>query len=85
MERRVELAMEGQRFFDLRRWGLAYAGTWLNGYIKGIGGRAEPQFVAYKSSAEDFTQRHLLYPLPNLQIDLSKVNGTSRLTQNPGW
>jgi len=85
MERRLELAMEGQRFFDLRRWGLSYASTWLNGYIKGIGGRAEPQFVAYKSSAEDFTQRHLLYPLPNLQIELSKVGGTSRLTQNPGW
>ena len=85
-ERRVELAMEGQRFFDLRRWGLAYAAPILNGYTKtGIGGRAEPTFVAYKASAEDFTSRHLLYPLPNLQITLSKVNGQNRLTQNPGW
>jgi len=41
--------------------------------------------VAYKSSAEDFTSRHLLYPLPNLQISLSKVNGEDRLKQNPGW
>ena len=85
-ERRVELAMEGQRFFDLRRWGLAYAAPILNGYTKtGIGGRAETSFVAYKISAEDFTSRHLLYPLPNIQIELSKVGATSRLTQNPGW
>jgi hypothetical protein len=78
--------MEGQRFFDLRRWGLAYAAPILNGYTKtGIGGRAEPTFVAYKSSAEDFTSRHLLYPLPNIQIELSKVGATSTLTQNPGW
>jgi hypothetical protein len=41
--------------------------------------------VAYKSSAEDFTSRHLLYPLPNIQIELSKVGATSTLTQNPGW
>ena len=86
-ERRLELAMEGQRFFDLRRWGLAYAAAAMNGYIHGEGGRVggEVSFVAYKASAEDFIQRHLLYPLPNGQITLSKVNGTSRLTQNPGW
>ncbi len=84
-ERRLELAMEGQRFFDLRRWGLAYAAAQMNGYIKGEGGRAEPAFVAYKSSAEDFTQRHLLFPIPDLQISLSQVNGEDRLKQNTGW
>ena len=59
----------------------------MNGYIKGEGGRVggEVSFVAYKASTEDVIQRHLLYPLPNGQISLSKVNGTSRLTQNPGW
>jgi hypothetical protein len=84
-ERRLELAMEGQRFFDLRRWGLAYAAAQMNGYIKGEGGRAEPSFVAYKTSAEPFTQRHLLFPLPALEISLSRVNGQDRLKQNPGW
>ena len=57
----------------------------MNGYIKGEGGRAEPAFVAYKSSAEDFTQRHLLFPIPDLQISLSQVNGEDRLKQNTGW
>ena len=31
--------MEGQRFFDLRRWGIA--ATTLNAYINGVGGGAE--------------------------------------------
>ena len=35
-ERRLELAMEGQRFFDLRRWGIAE--PTLNAYINGVGG-----------------------------------------------
>lgn len=84
-ERRLELAMEGQRFFDIRRYGLTYAAAAINGYINGIGGGAEKTRVTYKSTAEAFTQRHLLYPLPNIQIELSKVNGEDRLVQNPGW
>ena len=84
-ERRLELAMEGQRFFDLRRWGFAYAAGAINGYINGIGGGMEKTRVTYKATAETFIQRHLLYPLPNLQIELSKVGGVDRLTQNPGW
>ena len=31
--------MEGQRFFDLRRWGILE--TTLNAYINGVGGGAE--------------------------------------------
>jgi len=84
-ERRLELAMEGQRFFDLRRYGNAYAAATLNGYFNGVGGGDEmsrrPQF----SSVEPFTARHQLYPIPSLQISLSQVGGTKRLTQNPGW
>ncbi|HWE41612.1 MAG TPA: RagB/SusD family nutrient uptake outer membrane protein [Gemmatimonadaceae bacterium] len=84
-ERRLELAMEGQRFFDLRRYGNSYAAAVLNGYYNGIGGGNEkarrPQFAA----AELFTARHQLYPIPSLQISLSKVGGASRLKQNDGW
>jgi hypothetical protein len=84
-ERRLELAMEGQRFFDLRRWGLTDAAAAINGYINGEGGGAEKTRVTYKATAEAFTARHLLYPLPVIQIELSKVDGQDRLKQNTGW
>lgn len=84
-ERRLELAMEGQRFYDIRRYGLAYATAAINGYINGEGGGAEKNRVSYKATAEAFTQRHLLFPIPNIQIQLSTVNGEDRLKQNPGW
>ncbi len=88
-ERRVELAMEGQRFFDLRRWGLADAAAAINGYINGIGGGAEKSAArrTYKAFAVTFAAKHMLYPIPQTQIDLSKPGGTgtSTLTQNTGW
>jgi hypothetical protein len=77
-ERRLELAMEGQRFFDLRRWGTAEAV--LNAYVAVEEGRRQ-----YLTAASDFTSIHMLYPIPSVQIDLSEVNGTPQLTQNPGW
>ena len=82
-ERRLELAMEGQRFFDLRRWGIA--DQVLNAYLNGVGGGAEKTRRAQLASAETFVQKHYLYPIPDLQIQLSTVGGTSTLQQNPGW
>ncbi len=85
-ERRLELAMEGQRFFDLRRWGIADAV--LNGFIDGVGGGNEAARRPYLASADRWagaTDRRYLYPIPALQVELSKVDGTPRLTQNPGW
>jgi hypothetical protein len=83
-ERRVELAMEGQRFFDLRRWGIAEAT--LNGYINGVAGGAEKLRLPQLGAAEPFAARHALYPIPSVQIALSKTtDGSGGLTQNPGW
>jgi hypothetical protein len=82
-ERRLELAMEGQRLFDLRRWGIA--ATELNGYLTGVGGGREDTRRLYLANAEAFSARHQLYPIPNIQIELSKVGSENRLTQNPGW
>ncbi|MGQ0713757.1 MAG: RagB/SusD family nutrient uptake outer membrane protein [Gemmatimonadaceae bacterium] len=77
-ERRLELAMEGQRFFDLRRWEIA--DQVLNAYLG-----AEDTRRLYLAAAEPFATRHRLYPIPAIQVELSKVDGQARLTQNEGW
>jgi len=77
-ERRAELAMEGQRFFDLRRRGRAE--TVLNDYLT-----VEKTRRSYLLGAEAFATRHRWYPLPAIQIELSKVGTEARLVQNSGW
>jgi starch-binding outer membrane protein, SusD/RagB family len=77
-ERRLELAMEGQRFFDLRRW--AIADQVLNAYVA-----VERARRAHLVAAEPVVARHSLFPIPAVQIELSKVGATPMLTQNPGW
>ena len=79
-ERRIELAHEGHRFFDLRRWGIAdqvinndflpVEKTKRN-YLTATGGYQSP--------------KHDLFPLPSVQIELSKIDGTPMLEQNPGY
>jgi starch-binding outer membrane protein, SusD/RagB family len=76
-ERRLELAMEGQRFFDLRRWGIAE--TVLNAYVT-----VEKTRRLQIAGAATFAARNALYPIPNIQIQLSKAKGAG-LTQNTGW
>lgn len=90
IERRLELAMEGQRLFDLRRYGNAAAV--INGYLTGTGpapwgsnGGREDARRTYKKSAEAYAARHRWYAIPQDQIDISKVGGQETLKQNPGW
>jgi len=82
-ERRLELAMEGQRLFDLRRYGTFI--TVLNNYINGVGGGSEKTRRVYKATAEALTARHRWYAIPIDQIQLSKVGGQDMLKQNTGW
>jgi hypothetical protein len=77
-ERRLELAMEGQRFFDLRRWGTFQ--QVLNDYLA-----VENHRRRFLAAASPVAERHRLYPIPSVQIELSKVDGQPQLTQNPGW
>ncbi|MBO5595638.1 MAG: RagB/SusD family nutrient uptake outer membrane protein [Bacteroidales bacterium] len=68
MERRLELAMENGRFFDLRRWGIA--STTLNNFF------AKEQFCEYEGQAyaayykdAHFTPaKNEYFPLPYIQL-----------------
>jgi hypothetical protein len=77
-ERRLELAMEGQRFFDLRRWAIDQ--STVNAYLT-----VEQTRRLYLTGAAPFVARNHLYPIPSTQIELSKVGGQSTLQQNTGW
>jgi starch-binding outer membrane protein, SusD/RagB family len=82
-ERRLELAMEGQRLFDLRRYGTFI--PVITGYLNGVGGGNEKDRKAYKQTAELPTARHRWYAIPLDQIQLSRVGGQDMLKQNTGW
>ena len=77
-ERRLELALEGHRFFDLRRWGIAK--ETLNAYLE-----VEKERRSYLEGASAYEDRHDLYPLPTFEIELSTIDGERTLVQNPGW
>jgi hypothetical protein len=82
-ERRLELAMEGQRLFDLRRYGTFI--PVITGYLRGVGGGREDTRRVYKATAELPVAKHRWYPIPIDQIQLSRVGATDNLKQNPGW
>ncbi|WP_022825129.1 RagB/SusD family nutrient uptake outer membrane protein [Hymenobacter norwichensis] len=73
-ERRLEFAMEGYRFFDLTRWGIA-ANT-LNTYFN-----VEKNKRQYLQTARFTAGRDEYLPIPLNQINFSK--GVYK--QNPGW
>ncbi len=71
-ERRVELAMEGHRWFDLCRWGVAK--ETMDAY------KATESADAQSHMAEFIKGKHELFPIPSEEMDLN-----SALTQNPGY
>jgi len=78
-ERRLELAMEGQHFFDLRRWG--GSDSVINNYKS-----KESNRIPYIAAGAPYTlPQYNFYPIPQTQIDLSVVGGVAQLVQNPGW
>ncbi len=77
-ERRLELAMEGHRFFDLVRWGIA-AET-LNKYLEVEKNKRQYLIGAtFKAGVNEY------FPIPEQQIILSSISGKPTLQQNPGF
>ena len=77
LERKLELSGEGQRFFDLVRWGIA--AQVLNAYLQGVDGMR----LATALGGAVFTAgKNEYYPIPQSQIDLQ---GPGVLKQNPGY
>ncbi len=79
-ERKLELSLEGHRFFDLSRWGIAeevlndfyhYEGT-----VFGTTDVSDGSFTAPTNK---------YFPIPQRQIDLTTVDGEPTLQQNPGY
>ncbi len=69
-ERRVELALEGQRYFDLKRWKIAHI--------------VLPQITNPGGTKRNFLPKHYYFPIPQSEVDILK-NTQGIDVQNPNY
>jgi hypothetical protein len=83
-ERRIELAFESHRWFDVRRWKKPeYMGKSISGMnIMDGKTKSDPKFYI-RTKIEDrvFEKQHYLFPIPQDEINKNIQN----LVQNPWW
>ena len=82
-ESRIELATEGQRYFDVRRWMIAEKPEGKQGgdfFGMNMNGDANTFYQRTKFQTRVFERKQYLYPIPFTEMQKSKV-----LVQNPGW
>uniref|UniRef100_UPI00047D2B6F RagB/SusD family nutrient uptake outer membrane protein n=1 Tax=Maribacter antarcticus TaxID=505250 RepID=UPI00047D2B6F len=77
-ETRLEFSMEGHRFFDLTRWGIA-AET-LSAYVQ-----SESQGRVYLAGKTFVEGKHEYFPIPLEAIERSVVDGVPTITQDPAY
>ncbi len=83
-ERRIELAFENHRLWDVRRWGLNDAREALGAAIMGVQiTKTENGFLynPIEVGSRVFHDHMILYPIPQSEILLSE----GVITQNPQW
>lgn len=83
-ERRIELATEGQRYFDVRRWMIADTDEGQqNKDLHGMnmGAPVPGFFTRTKIQRNIFNRKMYLYPIPFYELQKSK----GAVVQNPGW
>jgi len=85
MERRLELAMEGQRFFDLARYdnGTGSMAITLNAYVAVEKNRNS--FYLVNNSAVFTKGVNEYFAIPQNEIDAENATGKIYLKQNPGY
>jgi hypothetical protein len=70
-ERRIELALEGQRYFDLKRWRLDRV--------------IIPTIKDPSGAFRTFPLRDTLWPVPQSEMDLARTYNNPAFTQTPGY
>lgn len=82
-ERRVELAYEEHRFWDVRRWKIAEStlGAPLLGEQITKNSNGSFSYATKEVEKRVFEPKMYLYPIP--QVEINKSNGV--IKQNPGW
>ncbi len=82
MERKLELAMEGERWFDLARWGGDYMSSELAAYVK-----YEQKYIPKFAAASVLNPARTMLPIPDDQIRTmgNDENGQPYLVQPAPW
>jgi hypothetical protein len=90
-ERRVELAMEGFRYFDVRRWNtpdsdLEKTDRWINAMLITRNDDGSYTYRRGPASRERmcWTQKYMWLPIPMNDVNIMK-SLTGEDWQNPGW
>jgi hypothetical protein len=85
-ERRLELAFEEHRFWDLRRW--KDAEEVLNKPVKGMritqDDAGNYTYTVFEADSRVFEPKLYWYPIPRTEI-LKYNNAGKTIIQNPGW
>ena len=78
-QRRVELAFENHRFWDVRRWKIAEIVDNKKVHKITVNADGTYSYPVFQNRVFD-KAKHYLFPIPQSEIDKNR-----NLVQNPGW